>query len=268
MRAMELHPLCSLFPRMDGAEFGALKLDIMAHGLREPITVHDGMVLDGGNRYRACVELGIQPRIVEFEGDGIVAFVLSANLHRRHMTAGQQAAIVSLAQDWSQAQAHGGDRKTHQTATLPLDSVASRAAQAGASDRTQRMADKVARESPALAQQVAHGEVSLPAAVRQVSAPAERSKSRAKPVAAQDLQARIAELEAENEELRDAASELGEATRALELAGADDPALETKRLLEQVRVVRLERDRLMGENSALVNEVNGLRRKLEARVPA
>ena len=123
----ELHPLCTLFPRMGGAEFDSLVADIKTNGLSQPITLHNGFILDGGNRYRACMEAGIEPRFVEFEGASVVSFVLSANLHRRHMTAGQQAAIVASAQDWAKAQTHGGNRKTvtnqdvNQGATLHLD---------------------------------------------------------------------------------------------------------------------------------------------------
>ena len=82
-------------------------------------------------------------------------------LHRRHMTAGQQAAIVASAQDWAKAQTHGGNRKhlsnqeVNQAVVLPLetglDTVAARRAQSGASDKTQRIADKVAKEAPATA---------------------------------------------------------------------------------------------------------------------
>jgi hypothetical protein len=169
--ALELHPLCTLFPRLVGAEFEALKADIAAHGQREPIVVHAGFILDGGNRYRACVEVGIEPALKEFTGDNPVSFVLSANLHRRHLAPGQQAAIVASAQDWSRAHSVGGDRKSDQAATLPLDSVADRAAQSGASERTQRMADSVARQSPDLARQVAHGEISLPKALEQLAPP-------------------------------------------------------------------------------------------------
>ena len=80
-------------------------------------------------------------------------------LHRRHMTAGQQAAIVASAQDWAKAQTHGGNRKhlsnqeVNQAVVLPLetglDTVAARRAQSGASDKTQRIADKVAKEAAA-----------------------------------------------------------------------------------------------------------------------
>lgn len=164
----ELHPLCTLFPRVTGAEFDALVQDIRANGLRQPIVLHNDMILDGGNRYRACLQAGVQPHFEHYEGESIVAFVLSANLHRRHLSAGQQAAIVASAQDWATAQTHGGNRKSGQVATLPLETIKQRAAESGASERTQRMADKVAKASPALAKQVAHGEISLPKAVAQV----------------------------------------------------------------------------------------------------
>lgn len=166
---LELHPLCTLFPRLTGAEFEALKADIIANGQREPITVHDGFVLDGGNRYRACIEAGIEPILRDFAGANPVAFVLSANLHRRHLNPGQQAAIVSSAQDWSRAHGAGGDRKSEQSATVHRDSVADRAAQSGASVRTQKMADKVAKADPELAKRVAHGEISLPKALEQLA---------------------------------------------------------------------------------------------------
>ncbi|MGG7603520.1 ParB/RepB/Spo0J family partition protein [Massilia sp. BKSP1R2A-1] len=169
---LELHPLCTLFPRLEGAEFEALKADIIANGQLEPITVHDGQVLEGGNRYRACIEAGIEPILKDFTGANPVAFVLSANLHRRHLTPGQQAAIVASAQDWTRAQTVGnpafkGDAQKCNGA--PLETAADRAAQSGASLRTQKMADKVAKASPDLAKQVAHGEISLPKALEQLA---------------------------------------------------------------------------------------------------
>ena len=100
----ELHPLCTLFPRLSGNEFESLCADIRNNGLRNPIVMHEGMILDGGNRYRACIEIGIEPDFVEFDGGNLVSFVLSVNLHRRHLSAGQQAAIVASAQDWGNAQ--------------------------------------------------------------------------------------------------------------------------------------------------------------------
>lgn len=198
---LELHPLCTLFPRMVGADFEALKADIAQHGVRQPIVTHAGLILDGGNRYRACIELGVEPRIEEFEGDGIVAFVLSANLHRRHMTPGQQAAIVASAQDWAKAQARGGDRRSDQSQVLDFETVEQRAAAAGVSRVTQMKADKVAKEAPELAKKVAQGEVSLPAAVKQIST-AERPPKPApdqRPPAAAELPTRLARPVVANE---------------------------------------------------------------------
>jgi len=191
----ELHPLCTLFPSLAGNEFDALCADIKTNGLREPIVLHDGQILDGGNRYRACLAAGVAPVFTPFEGESIVSFVLSANLHRRHMTPGQQAAIVASAQDWARAQSIGRPKSGNvaafsehvQTGTIaPLQTVQDRAAESGASERTQRMADKVAKADPELVRKVAHGEVTLPQAIRKVEGkPAKPQK--AKPAPARDM---------------------------------------------------------------------------------
>ena len=173
MTDYQLHPLCSLFPRMDAEAFNALRNDIDENGLRQPITLHEGMILDGGNRYRACLDVGVTPVFVEFAGSNIVSFVFSANLHRRHLSPGQQAAIVASAQDWAKAEFQGGDRKSDSAKIKVQDCTLitseQRAAESGASIRTQKMADKVAKASPELAMQVAHGEKSLPQAVEELT---------------------------------------------------------------------------------------------------
>ena len=174
---MELHPLCSLFPRMQGAEFSALVNDIRTHGQREPIITHDGMILDGGNRYAACVQAGIKPVTIPYAGTDLVSFVLSANLHRRHLSAGQHAAIVASAQEWGRAHKRGGDRKSDQSSRSDFDSVAKRAEAAGVHRATQMRADTVARADPELSRQVAHGEISLPKAVEKVTGKRPGAKS-------------------------------------------------------------------------------------------
>lgn len=260
----ELHPLCTLFPRLTGAEFHALRDDIKANGLRHPIVLHAGMILDGGNRYRACIEAGVKPEFAEFGGGNLVSFVLSANLHRRHMSAGQQAAIVASAQDWAKAQSRGGDRRSDQSATLHLDSAAGRAAEAGASLRTQKMADKVAKADPILAKKVAHGEVSLPKAVAQVDGKAtQRTKQQAQPPAEpkDDDGPSAAELLDDMErDLRRAESRVAELEKLLTADGKEALANLSRRLDHAVR----QQEALQETAARLQRNVDRLQRDLKA----
>jgi hypothetical protein len=81
---------------MSEADYVAFKGDIAVNGLREPIWVYKGEIIDGRNRFRACRELAIKPKFREWDGNGsLVDFVVSVNLHRRHLTPSQRA-IVAL----------------------------------------------------------------------------------------------------------------------------------------------------------------------------
>ena len=75
----EFHPLANLFPLMEGEDFDKLVQDIREHGLREPITLHEGKVLDGRNRHRACIAAGKGPRYRHLQDDDPLSFVISRN---------------------------------------------------------------------------------------------------------------------------------------------------------------------------------------------
>ena len=269
----ELHPLCTLFPRLDGNEFNALKEDIKQNGLRQPIVLKDGMILDGGNRYRACVEAGIEPKFVEFDGDNIVSFVLSVNLHRRHMTPGQQAAIVASAQDWSKANSHGGDRKSDQSKAIDFDTVEKRAAASGVSRITQMKADSVAKADPELAKKVAHGEISLPKAVEKISPRKTKEEipeeiddcSDDRDQIILELKDAVVMLDEENTRLKDAlaANQLpeDEIQSASEII-ADLRAL-VKSLEAELDAVKSSRDSYMVENGELKKQLVSQRNQLK-----
>lgn len=89
-----IHPLALLIPPMSAEDLARLTDDIAAHGLVEPIVLHEGQILDGRHRYHACQQAGVEPHFTVFDGDDPVAFVLSKNLHRRHLTSAQKAAIA------------------------------------------------------------------------------------------------------------------------------------------------------------------------------
>lgn len=91
---LEFHPIANIFPLLPDDELQTLADDIRLHGLREPITLYEGKILDGRNRYRACTLTGIRPKITQFTADSPTAFVISLNLKRRHLTPSQRAAVA------------------------------------------------------------------------------------------------------------------------------------------------------------------------------
>ena len=94
---VKFHPLANLFPLIEGEEFDELVTDIKQYGLRERITVYEDMVLDGRNRFRACKDAGVEPTYTHFSGSHAeaIAFVISANIRRRHLTPGQKLALIT-----------------------------------------------------------------------------------------------------------------------------------------------------------------------------
>ena len=94
------HPAADAWPMMDDERFGELLADIEMNGQREPITLCDGMILDGRNRYRACVDLDIEPLTRDYDGDPW-AFAWSLNGARRDLEATVRALIYRRCQEGS-----------------------------------------------------------------------------------------------------------------------------------------------------------------------
>jgi ParB-like chromosome segregation protein Spo0J len=95
----EFHPLADKFPLMEGDDLLKLANDIKANGLMEPITLYEGKILDGRNRYRASKTLKFgftRAHFRELRRDmDPMAFVISANIHRRHLTAEQKRDLLA-----------------------------------------------------------------------------------------------------------------------------------------------------------------------------
>lgn len=98
-RKLKCHPDVLLFPSMREDEFELLKRDIEQNGLEVPIKVQDKkkLIIDGRHRYRACCELGIEPKIelVKVTEDQVLRLVVSLNARRRQLSESQRAAIAA-----------------------------------------------------------------------------------------------------------------------------------------------------------------------------
>jgi hypothetical protein len=92
---MKVHPIADLFPMMGADELKDFAEDITVRGQLQPIVVYQGEILDGRNRYAACLLAGVEPRFEEFDGTDPVGYILAGNMARRHMSKGQRAMIIA-----------------------------------------------------------------------------------------------------------------------------------------------------------------------------
>jgi ParB-like chromosome segregation protein Spo0J len=94
---LEPHPLSVIFPPISDEDFGKLAADIKLNGLHQAIVRYQGKILDGNNRYRACELVKVPPKFADFTGDDAAArnYVISANIHRRHLSPDQRREIIA-----------------------------------------------------------------------------------------------------------------------------------------------------------------------------
>lgn len=166
---MEFHPIAALFPLMQGDDFAALVEDIRANGLREPIWTHDGKIIDGRNRYRACVQAGIEPCYRMWDGKGsLTAFVVSLNLQRRHLTPSQRSMVGVDMLPWLEQEAEArmkAGRKLDPIEIIQQGPAVQHAASI-AHTNAHYVADakKISAQAPAVAEQVRAGRITIPQA--------------------------------------------------------------------------------------------------------
>lgn len=98
--ALEVHPAANLFPMLDDKALAALAADIKANGLRDPIVLWEGKIIDGRNRMTACQRAEVRPTFTTLlHCPDPVTYVLSANLHRRHLTDDERALCAASLKD-------------------------------------------------------------------------------------------------------------------------------------------------------------------------
>jgi ParB-like chromosome segregation protein Spo0J len=160
MKKLKAHAYADLMPMMSEQEMEGLTADIAANGLKQPIVLYQGMILDGRNREMACAKASIEPSYVEHEGDdaSALALVISLNIERRHLTSAQRA--VTAAQMWLKNgdTKHGGKREAGKFSSGTCKELAKQF-HTGTTQITQ--ARELLVEAPDLAAQVAGRGLSL-----------------------------------------------------------------------------------------------------------
>ncbi|MYX77646.1 DUF5131 family protein [Streptomyces sp. SID3915] len=191
-----VHAFADVFPLIEGEEFDEMVLDVKRNGLRDPIILnHDRTVLiDGRNRYRACeaanAEMLFETLPAEHSEAEILDLIVSKNISRRQLTAGQRAFLAleyekAFEEETKERQREAGryravqadaqvtglqlpaDRREPVTERHNREASATAARTVGASQRSVQRAKTVETYAPELVEKVKSGEMALDQADKQ-----------------------------------------------------------------------------------------------------
>jgi len=104
---LEIHPAADLFPMQTATGFESLCENIKTQGQRDPIIICRGKIIDGRNRYKACLALNIEIKAVEEDipDEQIMGRVYALNILRKQLSSGQRAVIALSEREQLQAEA-------------------------------------------------------------------------------------------------------------------------------------------------------------------
>jgi len=192
-KSLAHHEYARLFPMLSDEDVQELADDIAKNGLRIPIVIDaDDKILDGRNRAAACAIAGVDPVYEPFIGtdEDKLAFVVSCNIHRRHLTTSQRASVAAKlmpiyeaqAEKRQQAQLKKGSKTSVVENLPPREEAGKSRDKAGAamnvSGKAVDMAAKVhAKAVPEIVEAVDRGEVAVSAAALVADLPEEKQKA-------------------------------------------------------------------------------------------
>lgn len=252
---MKFHPYSEVFPLIEGAEFDALVADIKAHGLHEKIWLYDGKILDGRNRFLACQKAKVKPQYRKFAGKDALAFIVSLNVARRHLTEAQRAmaaARIATMKQGTRTDLASRDAKSQSAAAADLDVSRS---------SVQRAKKVIEHGSKELQHAVESGEVPLKKAAEVSALPKREQLAAAKAQPPEDS------IPEPDEEARHAAIEREYAASIDKVMEADDKLAvahtEIKRQAAEIATLKLARDGFMNGKAAITKLLKSEQRKVE-----
>lgn len=278
--AYQQHPLSAAFPAMSAEDFQGLKDSITEIGVQNPITLFEGMVIDGWHRYTAATELGMDCPVVELGDVDPRHFVLAQNKSRRHVTQAQLAMATTTVYAWRPV----GNPAFSQSGTeCPIaKSNAQLAEAAGVSEKTIKQAKAVqTKAAPEVIAAVKSGEIGLPKAAAIAKLPKEEQaaaihKPAPKPapsVVEPEIEAppEYTELDAAHDQISELQAELvvarmGDIPEEEKQQAAGLIAelhAEIKTLNATLAAVTLSRDTLMEERAQMLRQMKAQRAEID-----
>lgn len=264
---------------MSPEDFQSLRDSIENIGVQNPITLLDGMVLDGWHRYSAAVELDMICPEVDLDPETDPRdFVLAQNKARRHVTQAQLALATASVYEWMP---EGNPQFSQLDTQYPVVKTTAELAQiAGVHSHTIKQAKAVQKNAaPEVIEAVKRGDMGLVKAAAIAKLPKEQqaaaiNQPMPKPEPAPAPVEENAELEyTEIDALRDQVNELiaeiaklkqlipSEAESANQMI--DDMQAELKSAREMTRVLTQARDRLQNENAELKRQCAYLKKQIK-----
>ena len=277
--AYQQHPLSAAFPAMSTEDFQGLKDSIENIGVQNPITIFEGMVVDGWNRYKAANELGMDCPSKELDAwIDPVAFVRAQNKDRRHLPLSAWALIEVSLREWKPS--HRPDKGE---LSSPLQASNQEMADAvGVTKRTIQQAKAVqSNATPEVIAAVKSGEIGLPKAAAIAKLPKEEQAAAIHKPAPKPAPAVVEpEIEAPPEytELDAAHDQISELQAELVVARMGDIPEEEKQqaagliaelhaeiktLNATLAAVTLSRDTLMEERAQMLRQMKAQRAEID-----